>query len=378
LNVLDDLATPVHAEVDVDDDDAGLNQVGRGPGPEATPILMRVIKERLENIQKVREGFADRGDVWKLPAVIAASLAVSGHKPGTFEAALAAGYMSDADDDFTDTVLAVLSIGLSLALAIPTGGGSLVVTAASGAIVALDIVQIYRDVEKYELGVAAANTDFDKARAVSQEEPSLVWLGLSILLTVAGDVGEAASIFKGMAPIVNKALGGTIDDLARNGPDIIAGLRTARHSSSSPRMSISGCARWSSGDADRRSSRRRAIEGGRPGGRGHEAPAERHAEGGRHRGRARVPEAQWRTRGTVGTRSVSSVSITGWRMGPGAGAGTRPNRSVSCSARAVRRRSRSPVGLARKRSGPPSTRRHAGRSTRRRAASTTTTLEPAV
>jgi hypothetical protein len=204
-----------------------LDQVGSGPGPETTALLLSVIEERLTNITKVRDGFPEKGDVWKLPTVIAAALQVNGYSPDSFEGALASGYMDEANDDFTGLVLTVLSIGLGLALAIPSGGASIGVMAASGAVVALDIAQIYRDVEKYELQVAAANTDFDRARSVASEEPSLFWLALSIVVTVAGDIAQLKTIFQGVKIAVTKALSGTAATLAKDTAEVAQAVRVA-------------------------------------------------------------------------------------------------------------------------------------------------------
>src|SRR5208337_3883346 len=73
-----------------------------------------------------------------------------------------------------DVALLLLNIA-ALALAAPTGGASLVVAAGVNAIVAA------QHVREYLMQEALAGTAFDKAHAISAEEPSLFWLAVEIV-----------------------------------------------------------------------------------------------------------------------------------------------------------------------------------------------------
>ena len=94
----------------------------------------------------------------------------------------------------------VLSIGLGLLAAIPTGGSSVVAgVAAAGAVGAAGIsaYHAYDELADAALQDAAAGTDFDKARAVAESEPDYFWPALDIVGAIA-DVGQAVQAFNAL------------------------------------------------------------------------------------------------------------------------------------------------------------------------------------
>src|SRR3712207_3400391 len=95
----------------------------------------------------------------------------------------------------------LLAIGLGLIAAIPTAGASLVVvagvTAAAVASAGIAAYQTYQAVKEHQFQSALANTNMDKAKEISQEEPGLFWLALDIVGVIA-DVVAAGAAFKAL------------------------------------------------------------------------------------------------------------------------------------------------------------------------------------
>ena len=106
---------------------------------------------------------------------------------------------------------------VAMAFAPATGGLSLAVVAP------INIAVTVQSVRDYILQDALTNSAFDKAQALSQEEPSLFWLAVDIVGTL-GDVttvaGTAAKVFRRLAPLVRTA------QTAKEGEEVI--LRSPR------------------------------------------------------------------------------------------------------------------------------------------------------
>ncbi|MCA9595084.1 MAG: DUF4157 domain-containing protein [Myxococcales bacterium] len=196
--------------------EGGLGTISKGPSDDAAKVLSAEINERLANIETVRGAIGGGVNIWKLRKILAATLADEGIQAGTEKAIVVRDHASDiaSDEALTSLALTVLSVGLSIlaaATAVPTGGASLVAAGAMGASLGIGFAQLLKDVEDYQLESAAANTDFDKARAISAEEPSLFWLALSIV-GVVFDVADAISVFGKLSGKVTKVLATTTVD----------------------------------------------------------------------------------------------------------------------------------------------------------------------
>lgn len=98
--------------------------------------------------------------------------------------------------------IAILTFGLGLLAAIPTAGASLGVAAgvatATVAGLALEGYLVYDAIRDYKIAKAAAGTDPDKARALSQGDPSLFWLAVDIVAAGLGG-GAALKTFRDLA-----------------------------------------------------------------------------------------------------------------------------------------------------------------------------------
>jgi len=173
----------------------------KGAGADTAALVGEKIDEVLRNIKKTRVGIASGEiNVWRLPKFV-----------DTTSLQLADNMMKRklVDDEradeqpgvWQDIALLTLNIG-ALVLAAPTGGASLAVAAGVNAGVAAVHVQEYLTKE------AMSGTAFDKAQAISQEDPSLFWLAVEIVGVVA-DAGAAAGAlaktFKNLQPFVKTA-----------------------------------------------------------------------------------------------------------------------------------------------------------------------------
>lgn len=208
-------------------DPAAIARIARGPSPATAAVLNEVIHERLGNIQKVRTELNPGGrvKVWKLPEIVALTKAATGAVPDTSLGAMRSRVVDDKvrqviDEEFwRNLALGALAIGLALLAAIPTGGGSLVAGVAAVAALGslgLSVYTVSQHVQEYQLARAMTGTDFDRARAISAEDPSLFWLAVDIL-GAALDVGPGLRgtrllltagqrTFSKVAPAVRRAL----------------------------------------------------------------------------------------------------------------------------------------------------------------------------
>lgn len=101
--------------------------------------------------------------------------------------------------------LTILGALLSLVAAIPTGGASLVVGTAGIAALGIDTYLALQAIDEYRMKSAMAGSDYDKARALSKDEPSLFWLAVQIVGTIVGagaGVKSATQLTKAFQKIV--------------------------------------------------------------------------------------------------------------------------------------------------------------------------------
>lgn len=301
-----------------------LSRIARGVSTDTAELLNADIYEKLANIEKVQSelGSGGRVKIWKLPEVVILAKQATGAMDPTSLGRMKNRVVDDkvkavADEEFwTNLALAALAITLALLAAVPTGGSSLVAGVAALASLGSLGVSIYTASEhlaEYRLQSAMAGTDFEKARAISAEEPSLFWLAVDIIGAVA-DVGPALrgartlltssrAAFRELAPAVRRAL-------AASGPDAAVRLDELRHAASAAeaRHGASGLASRVMGSVERMRGAGGSVERGLAHAAGHEATAvsraARELERGTGRALARSP-----TR--LGGHTVS-VTPGGW------------------------------------------------------------------
>ncbi|MDQ3735087.1 MAG: hypothetical protein M3400_14045 [Actinomycetota bacterium] len=157
------------------------------------------IKETLTNIVEVQDALKD-GDTscWKQDRIVGLMRNYYGIPENSMRSKLFDEAVAEAHDDpWWKKALTFIAIGLSLLAAIPTGGGSLAVTATiltiGGAALALDLYLLHEAYSEYQLEKAATGTDFDVAKALSSVEPSLFWLAVQVVATGVGGAGAVRS-----------------------------------------------------------------------------------------------------------------------------------------------------------------------------------------
>lgn len=182
-----------------------LEKVSGAPTSDVAEMLNKDANEKLANIYKTRWAI-DEGElsVWKLESIVAGTKSTLNVKPGSMQERVINDKIEQekSKDTYFKLAIAALAIALGILAAIPTGGSSLVagITIAAGiGSAALSVTIAYSDLKEYAIQSAASGTDFEKAQAISQDEPSLFWLALSIVGAVV-DIGAAASAFKALAP----------------------------------------------------------------------------------------------------------------------------------------------------------------------------------
>lgn len=192
---------PVIASFADDDKSSQLESLASGGGPsgdvmEMMDIIQKEIYEKLRNIHKVEKDLNDNDiNIWKLPRLIEATLldlhvAVASMRHGV----ILEKVEKVKDDEFWKNIaLGAVQLGLVL-LAPVTEGLSLIPAAAiSGYMLASHY-------DEYLKQSALAGTDFDRALAISGEEPSFFWLALDAVFFLA-DVGAALGAFRALQPL---------------------------------------------------------------------------------------------------------------------------------------------------------------------------------
>jgi hypothetical protein len=171
-------------------------------------MIWEKLKEKLDNIDETRANVAPGGSLnpLSLPNVVAGAKAMSNILPETLENRFVddAAAKLKADKEARDKAVAVIGISLAVVTAVATAGGSLVVAgAATGAALGLSAAEIINKVQAFQVESAAANTDLDKAKSISQNDPDLFWLAVDIILFVV-DVVQAGQLLRQAAGPVRK------------------------------------------------------------------------------------------------------------------------------------------------------------------------------
>lgn len=176
---------------------AQLDALANKSSADMAESLYKTIDERLKNIETVRSEVGDRFNPWKHPQIVAltkARLGVPAWKQKVIDEKAAAVRSGEGEED--KKVWATIAIGLGLLAAIPTGGSSLLAgVAAAGAIVgtAYSLNTLYEHYKDYQLASAETGMTLDKAQAISQDEPDLVWLAFDLLDLGLNVVGAMAA-----------------------------------------------------------------------------------------------------------------------------------------------------------------------------------------
>ncbi len=185
-----------------------LEQLAKTPPSQLGQSIGKIAQEKLANIETVRGELGSRYSIWKQPYIT--NITKKQMNAGSMQSRV----ISDAAEKINEAeasskmLFAAVAIGLGLLAAIPTGGSSVIAgVAATAAIVGAGVSAYgaYEHLREYSLENAANGTDFDKAKAISQDEPTMLWLALDIV-TAGLDIYGAATAFKQLNVLVREAI----------------------------------------------------------------------------------------------------------------------------------------------------------------------------
>ena len=183
-----------------------ISKGGASAGAQVGPM----VASRLKNIKTCEDALKDGElNIWKTPTIVNGTKAKMGLLPKGWEDKVVTDQADKVQSDaaLTSLLIGAVALGLGLLAAIPTGGASMVVAAgvagAAAGSAALSAYQGYNSYKEYELASAEAGTAFDKAKAISQEDPSLMWLAVDVVAVIL-DVKGATTAFKTLAGHVRR------------------------------------------------------------------------------------------------------------------------------------------------------------------------------
>ena len=166
----------------------------------ATDELVPMVHEKLNNIAKVRMALLTKDlKIWSHATIVSGTKAELGYNPSTWQTRVVDDKVKEVHDDelLVNLLVGALAIGLGLVAIFATAGTATAAVAAGGSAV-LSGGQAAVTLGNYLQANAESGTDFDKTKAISQEDPSLFWLAVDIV--AAGlDMKAAVSSFRVLA-----------------------------------------------------------------------------------------------------------------------------------------------------------------------------------
>jgi hypothetical protein len=138
---------------------------------------------------------------WDIPFVVEGTRRLMKVDKGTMQARVLDDRYEEKKREKIDEkerlqAVSTLSLALGLLALVPTPLSPVLGAASAG----LGAYVTAHDVEEYIVESAASGTDFDKALAISQEDPSLFWLAVEVVGTVL-DLGAAANTLRGISTL---------------------------------------------------------------------------------------------------------------------------------------------------------------------------------
>ncbi len=202
----------------------GLNQlkvIAEGSKEARSQVVGVDMDQKLRNIEEIYGVADDDKFIWKQGSIISGAKRELGVKPGSVEDKVVDTKVQDVADS---EMLRRLTLGFAsligaLLAAIPSGGSSVATFAGSfgaGLLAGTGGLSILEGIRDYEIQKAATGNTFDKAKAISQQDPSLFWLALMIVMSVTDIVLAAASFVRAAQAIRAVEQTGETEDIARN------------------------------------------------------------------------------------------------------------------------------------------------------------------
>jgi hypothetical protein len=193
---------PVLADAKLD-----LKAVAHADDATLAKLLQEDAEARLRDIDKARHSLAADPDlVWQMEGALAKARSAMGIVEGSiFDQILQdAAHDRQIDELFENLLIVALAIGLGVL----SGGTGTVAVLAATAGAGLSTYQALTHVQKFLITQAAAGTAFDRAQALTAEDPSYFWLAVDIAAAIL-DVGMAAKAFSKLKPLAQGAVEAT-------------------------------------------------------------------------------------------------------------------------------------------------------------------------
>jgi hypothetical protein len=184
--------------------------------------VITTINDKLENIAKTRKmSSEEKTRIWKLERVVGPTHNLPDVQTRVpWSPALRKEVVEDKvlatelSQEFQDVAIGAVTFAIGLIAAIPTAGASMGVVAAAGTAtatgLAIDAVLLKQAVKEYQFESAASGTNYNKAEAISQDDPSLFGLAFQFLMTAIGAamaLSEARSMITRVSRLRSEALG---------------------------------------------------------------------------------------------------------------------------------------------------------------------------
>ncbi|HWO19371.1 MAG TPA: HNH endonuclease [Kofleriaceae bacterium] len=150
-------------------------------GDAAMRAVLRAVLPKVKNIYRVRIALGDEVDPLELPPVVELAKQRLHVPPGTVRARVVDEAVREATGaDWKDWAILAVTLGMAVISAFATGGSALGI-AAELAGLSLDAYMFEEALGEYGMGQALTNTSLDRARSLSQSEPSLAWLAVQLV-----------------------------------------------------------------------------------------------------------------------------------------------------------------------------------------------------
>jgi hypothetical protein len=210
--------------------------------PELVRLVQNTAQDRLNDIQDARNQLTeDPEKVWDAEGAIERAKQALAIRQGTVYSGIIANKLEHIAHNrlFRDLFLGALGIAITVAT---VGAAAPIVAAGALGVATVSGLALYYHYDEYRTQQAFVGSDFDRAHALSANEPSLFWLALDIV-GFGLDLGAAASAFTRLAGLARATrLAGTegrsatdlaqrVEELQRAGNEVHEGLgnRLAEH-----------------------------------------------------------------------------------------------------------------------------------------------------
>ncbi len=184
----------------LEDKDLTNRELAQQDSPRLQKTLLSLTEKRLGYIAKTRENLAKKPEHFVVQVADGKYVQLAkdeiGFSSSSFENIVIDGRMSKvkADDALVKTTLMALTIGLGL-LTLPFSGTAAAIVGIPG--FALGVFTSVEEFKEYRVKKAAAGTSFSAADAISNDDPSLVWL----VVGLAGTALEGLILAKTFASL---------------------------------------------------------------------------------------------------------------------------------------------------------------------------------